>query len=83
MAGRNIANHISFTGDFNENAKVAIDVTVDENGNVTSADYQLRGSTTSASNYVSLAKEKARLVKFTPGPAESVGTIVFTFLVHN
>jgi hypothetical protein len=83
LAGRNIANHISFTGDFNENAKVAIDVTVDENGSVTSAEYQLRGSTTSASSYVSIAKEKARLVKFTPGPAESVGTIIFTFRVHN
>jgi hypothetical protein len=83
LAGRNIANRISFTGDFNENAKVAIDVTVDENGNVTSAEYQLRGSTTSASSYVSIAKEKARLVKFTPGAAESIGTIIFTFRVHN
>jgi hypothetical protein len=83
LAGRSISNHISFTGDFNENAKVAIDVTVDENGNVTNAEYQLRGSTTSASSYVSTAKEKARLVKFTPGPAESVGTIIFTFRVHN
>jgi hypothetical protein len=83
LTGRNIANHISFTGDFNENAKVAIDVHVDENGNVTSAEYQLRGSTTSASNYVSTAKEKARLVKFTSASGEPVGTIVFTFRVHN
>ena len=55
LAGRNIANHVSFTGDFNENAKVAIDVRVDENGNVTSAEYQLRGSTTSAETGVTYA----------------------------
>ncbi|HXD79385.1 MAG TPA: hypothetical protein VN616_16325 [Puia sp.] len=83
LAGRHMVGSISFTGDFNENAKVAIDVTVDANGNVTDAEYQLRGSTTSASNYVSLAKQKARLVKFNPGSGESVGTLVFSFRVHN
>lgn len=74
---------LSFTGDFNENAKVAIDVHVDEAGNVTSAEYQLRGSTTSASNYIATAKQKARLIKFNPGSGESVGTLTFNFRVHN
>ncbi len=83
VTGRRIINAPSFTGDFNENAKVAIDVHVDENGNVTSAEYNLRGSTTSASNYVSEAKEKARLIKFNSGSGESVGTIIFNFRVHN
>lgn len=82
LEGRRISYSPSFTGDFNENAKVAIQVHVDANGNVTSADYDLRGSTTSESNYVSEAKQKAHLVKFTPGSGESVGTIVFNFKVH-
>ena len=83
LEGRHVLRAPSFTGDFNENAKVAIDVHVDENGNVTSAEYDLRGSTTSASNYVSEAKEKARLIKFNSGSGESVGTIIFNFRVHN
>ena len=83
LEGRRVLRAPSFTGDFNENAKVAIDVHVDENGNVTSAEYNLRGSTTSASNYVSEAKEKAHLVKFNSGSGESVGTIIFNFRVHN
>jgi hypothetical protein len=83
LAGRGILSSPSFTGDFNENAKVAIDVHVDENGNVTKAEYNMRGSTTSASNYIAEARQKAKLVKFNTGPAESVGTIVFNFKVHN
>ncbi|HLI93564.1 MAG TPA: hypothetical protein VKU83_08145, partial [Puia sp.] len=73
LEGRHILTAPSFTGDFNYNAKVAVDVHVDENGNVTSAEYQMRGSTTSADNYVTTAKQKARLVKFNPGSGESVG----------
>jgi hypothetical protein len=83
LAGRRIIHAPSFTGDFNENAKVAVEVHVDENGNVTSAEYDMRGSTTSASNYIAEAREKARLVKFNSGTGESVGTIIFNFKVHN
>lgn len=83
VSGRHILSTPSFTGDFNYNAKVAIDVTVDQNGNVTSAEYELRGSTTSADNYVATAKQKARLVKFSPGTGESVGVLIFNFRVHN
>ena len=83
LAGRHIRSTPTFTGDFNENAKVAIQVHIDENGNVLSADYDMRGSTTSASNYVSEAKQKAMLVKFDTGPGESVGSIVFNFKLHN
>ncbi|HUB62569.1 MAG TPA: hypothetical protein VL978_17765 [Puia sp.] len=82
LTGRHIVSAPSFTGDFNENAKVAIQVHVDENGNVTSADYDLRGSTTSESNYVSEAKQKAHLVKFNSSSGESVGTIIFNFKIH-
>lgn len=82
LAGRHIISAPSFTGDFNENAKVAIEVHVDENGNVTDANYDMRGSTTSESNYISVAKQKAHLVKFNSGSGESVGTIIFNFKIH-
>ena len=82
LGGRRIASSPRFTDDFNENAKVAVDVTVDANGNVTSAQYTPRGSTTSNANYKEIAEHKARQVKFTPGNDESTGTIVFNFKVH-
>ena len=44
LGGRHIVSTPSFTDDFNENNKVAIDVHVDENGNVIGADYDMRGS---------------------------------------
>ncbi|GGA96781.1 hypothetical protein [Puia dinghuensis] len=82
LGGRHIVRTPSFTDDFNENAKVAVDITVDANGNVTDAQYTPRGSTTSATNYKEIAERKARMVKFSPGSDESTGTIVFNFKVH-
>ncbi|HEV9037487.1 MAG TPA: hypothetical protein VGQ51_12725 [Puia sp.] len=83
LAGRHIVRTPSFTGDFNENAKVAVTVHVDAGGNVTSAEYSLMGSTTSMANYKDLATEKARQIKFNPGSDESVGTLIFNFRIHN
>jgi hypothetical protein len=83
LVGRNIVNNVSFTGDFNENAHVAIDVHVDASGNVTSTDFNMRGSTTSESSLVSQAVSKAKQVKFNSGSGESFGTLIFNFKVHN
>jgi outer membrane biosynthesis protein TonB len=83
LGGRHIVSTPSFTDDFNENAKVAVDVHVDASGTVTDVDYQLRGSTTSDGNLVAIAKRKARQVKFNSGDGESVGTIIFNFKIHN
>jgi hypothetical protein len=83
LQGRKIVGTPSFTDDFNENAKVAVDVHVDAGGNVTSADFELRGSTTSESAMVAIALRKAKQVKFNSGGDESVGTLVFIFKVHN
>lgn len=82
LAGRHITSYPSFTDDFNENAKVAVDIHVDASGNVVEAQYQVRGSSTSLSNYKEIAIRKAKLVKFNAGE-ESVGTIVFNFKIHN
>ena len=83
LAGRHITGTPSFTDDFNENAKVAVDVHVDANGMVTDATYQPRGSTTSDANMKAIALRKAKQVKFNAGNDESVGTLVFDFKVHN
>lgn len=72
----------SFEDDFNENAKVAMDIEVNENGKVVSADYQPRGSTTSRSDYIEKAKRYAFQLK-TMGSSTSgqKGTVIFTFKV--
>lgn len=79
LNGRKITRIPSFEDDFNENAKVAVDIRVDANGNVVSAEYQPRGSTTSDPNLKAIAIRKAKQVKFNPGSDESVGTLQFNF----
>ncbi|HET6252467.1 MAG TPA: hypothetical protein VFE32_00265 [Puia sp.] len=82
LAGRHITGTPSFTDDFNQNAKIAVDVHVDAAGNVTDATYQLRGSTTADDQMKAIALRKARLVKFNASDGESVGTIIFNFKIH-
>jgi hypothetical protein len=83
LGGRHVTSTPSFTDDFNENAKVALDITVDAAGNVTDAAYTARGSTTGDGNMIAIAKRKAKLVKFSPGNDESTGTIIFNFKIHD
>lgn len=85
LQGRRISRLPSFEDDFNENAKVAVDIKVDANGSVISAGYQPRGSTTSDARMRSIALQKARQLKFTPGDngEESLGTIIFNFRLKN
>jgi hypothetical protein len=80
---RGVTKFPSFTDDFNENNKVAVDIHVDASGNVIAADYQLRGSTTSESSMIAIAIRKAKQIKFNAAGDESVGTIVFNFKVRN
>ena len=72
----------SFEDDFNENAKVAVDLSVNASGAVTSATYQPRGSTTSNAGLKDIALRKARQLKFAAGD-EQRGTIIFNFKVTN
>jgi hypothetical protein len=86
LQGRRISRLPSFEDDFNENAKVAIDVKVDGTGRVVSATYQPKGSTTSDGGMRSIAIQKAKQIKFTPsesGGEESIGTIIFNFRLKN
>jgi outer membrane biosynthesis protein TonB len=86
LTGRRITRLPSFEDDFNENAKVAVDIHVDQNGNVLSASYQPRGSTTSDAGLREIAIRKAKSLKFSANAnaAENeIGTIVFNFHLKN
>lgn len=80
LAGRRFAKLPSFQDDFNENAKVAVDIIVDKSGNVTSAAVNPRGTTTTNANIRSIAVTKAKQLKLNAGnDDEQTGTIVFDF----
>jgi hypothetical protein len=83
LQGRKITQLPSFQDDFNENAKVAVDIKVDASGNVVSALYQPRGSTTAEGTMKAIAIRKAMQIKFNSTGSESMGTIVFNFKLHN
>ena len=77
LKGRGHSNP-SFEDDFNENAKVVMQVSVNAAGQVTSASYVARGSTTSNASMIDIARRKAFQVKFAAGE-EATGTITFNF----
>jgi outer membrane biosynthesis protein TonB len=85
LQGRKINRFPSFEDDFDENAKVAVDIKVDNNGNVTSATIQPRGTTTGNVNMKNIAIRKARQLKFNideDGAIEQMGTIIFSFRIR-
>ena len=84
LQGRRISSRPSFEEDFNENAKIAVDIKIDATGKVISAAIQPRGTTTGNTSMKAIALQKARQLKFTPdenAPDEQLGTIVFNFRI--
>lgn len=80
LSGRSIARYPSFEDDFNENAKVAVDIRVDQSGRVLSAVVNPRGTTTTNAGIRSIATRKALQLKLNAGSEdEQTGTIVFDF----
>jgi len=77
LSGRRIIKLPNFEDDFNEPAKIAIDIRVNEDGTVVSAVYQSRGSTSSSASLKAIAIRKAMQLKFSNGEAESLGTVIF------
>lgn len=73
----------SMKDDFNENAKVYVDIKVDASGRVTEASIA-RGTTTSNSSLRSIAIDKAKQLKF-PASQNDVesGTILFNFVLKS
>lgn len=69
----------SFEDEFNENAKVAMDVVANEAGKVTSATYQPRGSTTSNRQMIDIARRRAFELKLGSSDGGQKGTVIFNF----
>lgn len=80
LSGRRFTHLPSFEDDFNENAKVAVDIKVDKNGTVISALVNPRGTTTTNGTIRSIATRKAMQLKLNAGgDDEQTGTILFDF----
>jgi hypothetical protein len=77
----NIPNQ-SFEDEFNENAKVAVDIVVSAAGKITSVTLQPRGTTTSNRNIINIALRRARELKMGESDGGQKGTVVFNFKVR-
>ena len=73
-----VANQ-SFEDEFNENAKVAMDIVADERGRVLSATFQPRGSTTSNRKLIDIAERRAFELKLGTSGGGQKGTVIFNF----
>ena len=83
LTGRNKISLPKVNDNSKDEGKVVVDIVVDKNGKVVSADGPSRGSTTTNSNLVKKAKEAALHAVFSPskdGVEEQRGTITFNFI---
>src|SRR6185295_12030850 len=69
----------SFEDEFNENAKVAMDIVADDRGRVLSATFQPRGSTTSNRKLIDIAERRAFELKLGSSGGGQKGTVIFNF----
>jgi len=84
LKGRKILRTPLFQDEFNENAKVIVDVTVNKAGKVIDAEINPRGTTTSNYTILSIAKKKAFQLTFTLGnDEEQTGSVNFNFRVNS
>lgn len=83
LSGRKPIHFPNMQGDFNENAKVYVDINVNASGTVTSASIA-KGTTTSNATLRSIALEKAKQLKFPAAQSDiESGTILFHFVLKN
>jgi hypothetical protein len=84
LDGRRITKLPSFEDDFNENAKVAVDITVNKSGSVIAAVINPKGTTTTNQRIRNIAIQKAKTLQLNAGNAdEQTGTLVFNFKLRN
>ena len=83
LSGRRPIHFPNMQDDFNENAKVYVDIKVDASGKVTSAGIA-KGTTTSNSTLRNIAIDKAKQLKF-PASQNDIesGTILFNFVLKS
>lgn len=82
LAGRSMVSKPSLVNTSKALGKITIRVTVDKNGNVTSADFNNQGSTTNDAYLIQLSIAAAKKIKFSPSPTgaeEQFGTVPFNY----
>ena len=83
LSGRRPIHFPNMQDDFNENAKVYVDIKVDASGKVTSAGIA-KGTTTSNSTLRNIALDKAKQLKFPASQSDiESGTILFDFVLKS
>lgn len=83
LSGRRPTHFPSMQDEFNENAKVYVDIKVNSSGTVISA-VVAKGTTTSNSSLRNIAIQKARQLKFPPSQNdEESGTMLFNFILKS
>lgn len=79
FAGRSISRTPAFDDDFNENATIALDVTINADGNVVTANFRQLGSTSSNPTLRRIALQRVKQVQFDKGNGEGKGVLLFRF----
>jgi outer membrane biosynthesis protein TonB len=83
LSGRRPIHFPSMQDDFNENAKIYVDIKVNASGAVTDASIA-RGTTTANASLRSIALQKAKQLKFPVSKNdEEAGTILFNFILKS
>jgi TonB family protein len=85
LKGRSWSKKPGMEDNSEETGRVVIEIVVDKNGNVTSANGPARGSTTASPSLYKKAKQAALQAKFSPSPdgvEEQRGTITFDFRIR-
>jgi periplasmic protein TonB len=73
----------SFEDDFKESGKIVLEIEVDENGRLKSANFQPRGSSISNRSQIEIAKRRARELSYPKYPGGFKQNIEFQFEVKN
>jgi len=82
LTGRRPTKMPSFEDDFNENAKVAVDITINKAGKVTSAVVNPKGTSTANQNTRKVALKRAMDISFSAGAEDQSGTIILDMRVR-
>jgi membrane protein involved in colicin uptake len=83
LSGRGIESAPSFTDNSQKTGKVSLVICVDSNGKVSKADFTQKGSTTSDSYLIDLARRTALKYKFSKSDVdEQCGTVTIDFRVQ-
>ena len=82
LIGRKPTKLPSFEDDFNENAKVAIDITINKNGKVIGAIVNPKGTSTANPTTRKIAIKRALEIQFSAGAEDQTGTIVLDMRIR-